>query len=110
MTGKDSKFVEILNGVINSNYTDPELGLDQLASAMTMSGRQLQRKLKLITNKNPLEYLRCFRLHKARELLSTGQQVGLVAGDVGFSSPAYFACCFKAHFGFTPSEFQLQTH
>jgi len=110
MTGKDSKFMENLNRVIISSYTDPDLGLDQLASEMAMCGRQLQRKLKMITNKNPLEHLRCFRLDKARELLSTGQQVGLVAGEVGFSSPAYFACCFKAHFGITPSEFQLQTH
>lgn len=110
MTVKDSKFMENLNRVINSSYTDPDLGLDQLASEMAMCGRQLQRKLKMITQKNPLEHLRCFRLDKARDLLSTGQPIGLVAGEVGFSSPAYFACCFKAHFSITPSEFQLQIH
>ena len=110
MNGKDSTFMENLNRVITQSYTDPDLGLDQLASELAMCGRQLQRKLKLITNKNPLEYLRSFRLDRARELLSTGQPVGLVAGEVGFSSPAYFACCFKAHFGVTPSEFQLQAH
>ena len=73
-----------------------------------MSGRQLQRKLKSIADQHPVEYLRAYRLRKARDLLKTNQQVGLVANAVGFSSPAYFASCFKACFGLTPSEFQQQ--
>ena len=97
-----------LEEVLESVHTDPDLTLEQVASRMAVSGRQLQRKLKSIVDQHPIEYLRCFRLSKARELLTTGQQVGLVADAVGISSPAYFTSCFKAHFGLTPSEFQQQ--
>jgi transcriptional regulator GlxA family with amidase domain len=108
LTGKDHDFMEKLENVLESVHTDPGLGLEQLASRMAMSGRQLQRKLKSIADQHPVEYLRCFRLGIARKHLKTGQQVGLVAEAVGFSSPAYFTSCFKAHFGLTPSEFQQQ--
>lgn len=109
LNGKDHDFMEKLENVLESVHTDPDLGLEQLASRMAMSGRQLQRKLKSIVDQHPVEYLRCFRLGIACEHLKTGQQVGLVAEAVGFSSPAYFTSCFKAHFGLTPSEFQQQT-
>lgn len=108
LNGKDHEFMERLEQVLVSEHTDPDLGLEQLASCMAMSGRQLQRKLKSISDQHPVECLRCFRLGIAREHLKTGKQVGLVAESVGFSSPAYFTSCFKAHFGLTPSEFQQQ--
>jgi AraC-like DNA-binding protein len=76
---------------------------------MAMSGRHLQRKLKSIADQKPVEYLRAYRLRKARKLLETGQLVSQVADAVGFSSPAYFTSCFKACFGLTPSEFQQLT-
>lgn len=106
--GKNHEFMEKLENVLTSVHTDPDLGIEKLASLMAMSGRQLQRKLKSIADQHPVEYLRCFRLGIAREHLKTGRQVGLVAEAVGFSSPAYFTSCFKAHFGLTPSEFQQQ--
>ena len=108
LNGRNHEFMEKLDDVLESGHPDPDLGLKQLASHMAMSGRQLQRKLKSIAELQPAEYLRAYRLRKARELLKTGQQVGLVADAVGFSSPAYFTKCFKARFGLTPSEFQQQ--
>lgn len=100
--------MERLEQVLESEHTDPDLGLEQLASCMAMSGRQLQRKLKLIIDQQPVEYLRAYRLKRACELLRTGILVCQVADAVGFGSPAYFTCCFKTCFGLTPSEFQLQ--
>jgi transcriptional regulator GlxA family with amidase domain len=108
LNSKNHDFMERLKQVLESLHTDPDLGLEQMADRMAISGRQLQRKLKSIADQQPVEYLRCFRLGIAREQLKTGQQVGLVAEAVGFSSSAYFTSCFKAHFGLTPSEFQQQ--
>ena len=101
--------MEKLDQVLESVHPDPDLGLEQLASRMAMSGRQLQRKLKIIVDQQPVEYLRAYRLKRACELLKTGKLVCQVADAVGFASPAYFTCCFKTYFGLTPSEFQQQS-
>ena len=77
-----------------------------MSSEMAMSDRQLQRKLKAIVDHSPAEFLRNFRLNIAATQLQTGTQIGLVAEAVGFSSQAYFASCFKAEFGTTPSDYQ----
>ncbi len=107
---KENGFMEKLESVLTERHSDPEFDLLQMAFVMHMSTRQLQRKLKAITGHNPAEFLRSFRLRRARELLRKGSQVGLTADAVGFSSPAYFASCFKAQFAQTPSDYQQQFH
>jgi DNA-binding response OmpR family regulator len=103
---KELKFLHKLQTVLEQNYTDPEFRVERLSSEMAMSDRQLQRKLKALIDHSPAEFLRNFRLKIAAKQLETGTQVGLVSEAVGFSSQAYFASCFKAEFGTTPSEFQ----
>ena len=105
---KENGFMEKLERMLDRHHAEAEFGLSQLAAQMYMSTRQLQRKLKAITGHNPTEYLRSYRLRKARKLLQVGTQVGLTSDTVGFSSPAYFSSCFKAQFGQTPSEYQQQ--
>ena len=107
---KENGFMEKLENALNERHSDPEFDLLQMASVMYMSTRQLQRKLKAITGHNPAEFLRSFRLRRARELLRKGSQVGLTADAVGFSSHAYFASCFKAQFAQTPSDYQQGFH
>ncbi|MBT8073526.1 MAG: response regulator, partial [Xanthomonadales bacterium] len=103
---KENEFMEKLEGVLDAHHADPEFGLSQMAEHVYISTRQLQRKLKAITGHNPAEFLRSYRLKKARTLLRSGAQVGLAADAVGFSSPAYFTSCFKAQFAQTPSEYR----
>lgn len=99
-------FLNKLQNVAEKHYTREDFTTAQLASDMAVSERQLQRKLKAAMNITPGEYLREFRLIKARELLKSGMSVGLVSDSVGFSSQNYFARCFKTQTGQTPSEFQ----
>jgi signal transduction histidine kinase/ligand-binding sensor domain-containing protein/DNA-binding response OmpR family regulator len=106
MGAKDLQFLNKLQSVLESHYEDPEFRVDRMSVEMAMSDRQLQRKLKAIVDHSPAEYLRSFRLNMAIRQLKQGRQVGLVAEAVGFSSQAYFASCFKAEFGATPSEYQ----
>jgi signal transduction histidine kinase/DNA-binding response OmpR family regulator len=107
---KENGFMKKLDKVLESNHAEPEFGLSQMAENMHMSTRQLQRKLKAITGHNPAEFLRSYRLRKARELLRSGTQVGIAADAVGFSSPAYFTSCFKAQFAQTPTDYQQGFH
>jgi AraC-like DNA-binding protein len=102
--------MEKLEQVLECCHSEPEFGATQMASEIFMSARQLQRKLKAVTGHHPAEFLRSYRLRKARELLQKGIPVGVTADTVGFSSPTYFTSCFKAQFGQTPSEYQQRFH
>jgi signal transduction histidine kinase/ligand-binding sensor domain-containing protein/DNA-binding response OmpR family regulator len=106
MGAKDLQFLNKLQAILQRHHGDADFRMDRMSGEMAMSDRQLQRKLKAVTDRSPAEYLRGFRLHMAMKQLKQGKQVGLVAEAVGFSSSAYFASCFKAEFGATPSEFQ----
>ena len=107
---KENGFMKKLEQVLDEHHADLGFDLSRMAMNMHMSTRQLQRKLKAITGHNPNEFLRSYRLRKARELLKTGTQVGLAADSVGFSSLSYFTRCFKAQFAQTPTDYQQQFH
>ncbi|MFC1775746.1 two-component regulator propeller domain-containing protein [Pseudomonadota bacterium] len=107
---KENGFMGKLEHVLDEHHADAEFDLTRMAMNMHMSTRQLQRKLKAITGHNPTEFLRSYRLRKARELLKTGTQVGLTANVVGFSSISYFTRCFKAQFAQTPTDYQQHLH
>jgi len=105
---RDRAFLDRLSALIGSRYGDPGLSVADIAAAVGMSERQLQRKLKALIDRNPSEHLRIFRLQKAAERLRAGEPVGNVAQDVGFSSQSHFGACFKAYFGSTPGEFRQE--
>jgi len=101
---RDRRFLDRAGKALDENYSVPEFSLAQFASLLAMSERQLQRKFKALTNNSPREYIRSFRLDKAMSLLEAGQRVSDVAFSVGFTSQSYFATCFRAQFGMTPSQ------
>ncbi|MCF6301277.1 MAG: helix-turn-helix domain-containing protein [Proteobacteria bacterium] len=73
---------------------------------MAVSDRQLQRKMKALIDKNPLDLLREYRLKKAVEILKNGYQMSITADRCGFNSVTYFAKCFKAQYGMFPKIYQ----
>ena len=99
----DQKFVDSLIRVVKQNYVNANFDVCSMAAEMKISERQLQRKVKVLTGQSPVQYLRQFRLEKSLQYLREGVPVGTAAKAVGFSSHAYFTCCFKAKFGITPS-------
>jgi signal transduction histidine kinase/ligand-binding sensor domain-containing protein/CheY-like chemotaxis protein len=102
---RDQRFLERVRQAVETHYADPDFAMPEFASLVAMSDRQLQRKLKALTDRAPREYLRDYRLEKARELLESGEAPGVVAYSVGFSSQAYFSTCFKAQYSVTPGEY-----
>lgn len=97
-------FITKLNGQLESLYIEPTTAVAQIASILAMSERQLYRKLKSIMDMTPGEYLRRYRLEKAKTLLEDGESVSFAAFEVGFSTQSNFSKCFKAQFGFSPRE------
>jgi PAS domain S-box-containing protein len=108
VSSMDEKFLNRLESLVAQFYTDPALDIYQLADKLAMSERQLQRKLKVLLGTNPNNFIREFRLKKAKEMLKSGTQIGIVAFDVGFSSQTYFGRCFKEAFSCTPKQYQQQ--
>jgi len=102
------QFVKQVNEKLETRYSDASICIADLASSLAMSERQIFRKLKSTVDMTPTEYLRRFRLEKAKEQLLQGNSSSNTAFDVGFSSQSYFAKCFKAQYGVSPREFMNQ--
>ena len=109
------------SGVINRNHSilenvlqsienhldDEQYSVQDLCTEVGLSIRQLQRKLKSITNKSPSQLVRSVRLHKAKELIvHQNKSVSEATYMTGFSSISYFTKCFKKEFGESPSSLE----
>ncbi|TQV80004.1 response regulator [Aliikangiella coralliicola] len=102
----EDKFVQKLEQVFEKNYRNCDFSILDLAHELAMSDRQVQRKIKALIGISPLETLKQFRLRKAKPLLESGDQIGVVAQSCGFTSQSYFGRCFKEVYGMTPKQFQ----
>ncbi len=103
---RDKMLLEKLKEYVDENYQQQSFSMLDCAKQLALSERQFQRKLKVLLNITPSEYLRDYRLDKAAELLRQGRQVSLVIADVGFSSRSYFSKYFKVKYGMTAKEYQ----
>ena len=105
LSRKDVAFSERMKQIVNDHLTDPNLNVEFLGSALSLSRTQLFRRVKAITGKGPLDYIRERRLVRADELLrTTDMTIQQVALELCFSSPGYFTKCYKEYFGHLPSE------
>ena len=72
-----------------------------------MSSSQLLRKLKALTNKTTVEFIREYRLQRAAEMLEQRKgTVSDIAFAVGFESLSYFTKAFQEKHGALPSEYR----
>ena len=105
LTKIESEFYQRFLQHFTEHMSNPELGMDDLASAMGLGYSQLYRKIKSLTGHRPVELIRLLRLEKARELLlSTEKTISEISYEVGFSTPAYFTKCYREHYSETPSD------
>lgn len=104
LSEKDRRFMERVEKVLVLRYSDAAFTSAEFADGVSMSERQLQRKLKALVNHSPRDYLRNYRLSKAMEMLAAGSSVADATFRVGFQAQSYFAKCFKAQYGITPSQ------
>lgn len=107
----DSTFYRNFVEIVGKELGNADLTVEDLASRCGMSRVQFYRKIKALTNYSPADLLRLMRLRRAKELLVGDSEltVAEVGYQVGFSSPSYFAKCYKTQFGELPSETQQRT-
>jgi YesN/AraC family two-component response regulator len=103
----DAEFLSKVLKLMEDHYTDPLFGVEEFTAEIGLSRMQLHRKLKALTDSSPGDFLRQFRLEKAKQLLKLpGIQVSEVAYKTGFNNLSNFTKAFKDFTGLTPSEFR----
>lgn len=103
----DKEFFDKVFSVVETNISEGDFGVVQLADALAVSKSSLYRKMKVATGLSPIEFIRNIRLKHGSQLLKNRSiSVAEVAYECGFSNPKYFAICFKDEFGVTPKEYQ----
>lgn len=103
---QDERFLAEITRLIERDIDSSELTVASLAAGAGTSPKQLYRRLKALTGSTPVDYIRTIRIKRAAIMLSQGRfTVQEVMYSVGFSDHSYFARCFRAEFGCTPSQF-----
>lgn len=103
----DRNFINHFHSFVSENISNLDLDIPQLCEEFNMSRVQLYRKCKSISGKSPVEVIRIIRLKAATELLeTTDKPVSQIAYETGFSSPSYFAKCYKDQYNESPTDVQ----
>ncbi|MDE6379206.1 MAG: response regulator [Muribaculaceae bacterium] len=107
ITPIDEKLIEKAVKYVSQNLSRPELSVEELSDHLGMSRVSLYKKIKQITGKSPLEFIRIIRLKRAAQLLRESQlNVSEIAYKTGFNNPKMFSRYFKEEFGILPSAYQ----
>lgn len=101
-------FLDRLHKEIDTRLTNPDLMVEDLCKALSVSRSTLNRKLKALLDVSANDLIRQYRLEKASTLLRSGMDIASVSYNVGFGSPSYFAQCFRERYLLTPSEYISQ--
>ena len=103
----DKKWIEKLKSTIYNSLGETTLQVEDLASSVFLSSRQMSRKVKSITGLTPARMVREVQLNKARKILEeqTSTSVNDLAFQCGFEHPTTFSKLFKKRFGKSPSEY-----
>ncbi len=107
ITSLDEQLIEKCVKYVQDQMDDPDLSVERLSDHIGMSRVHLYKKLKQITGKTPIEFIRILRLKRAAQLLRESQlTVAEIAYKCGFNNPKYFSKYFRDEFGMIPSQYQ----
>ncbi|WP_114748051.1 ATP-binding protein [Pleomorphovibrio marinus] len=102
----DEKFLDKTMAILEANLMNSEFDVAVFSREVGMSRTNLHRKLKALTDCSATEFIRIYKLKKAKNLLEQNSgNISEVAYSVGFNSISYFNKCFKRQYGTTPTDF-----
>ena len=102
----DSKLMERVMKVVNSNISNAELNVDFIAREVGLRRVHFYRKMKTLTNQSPHNFIRNIRMKQAARLFDAGHQnINDVMYAVGFSNTSSFSTAFKAVYGVSPRDY-----
>ncbi|MFY0650606.1 MAG: response regulator [Cyclobacteriaceae bacterium] len=104
---EEKEFIEKAIKYVEENVEDQEFNVLILAQHMAMSQSTFYKKLKSLTGKTVIEFIRDVRMRVASQLLlNSNYRVSDISHKVGITDTKYFRESFKKVYGASPSEFK----
>jgi AraC-like DNA-binding protein/mannose-6-phosphate isomerase-like protein (cupin superfamily) len=95
--------------LVREQFSNPELGVQQIATTLGCSRDYLSHLFHVETGERLTHYIQRIRIEGAiLALETTSLNVSEIAYSSGFADPAYFGRVFKQHKGVTPHEFRAR--
>ncbi|WP_158970441.1 helix-turn-helix transcriptional regulator [Paraglaciecola sp. L3A3] len=107
-TIKNRELVDKAISYIKANF-NKEIELAAIAHYTKVSDSYLIRTFKKVTGKTINQYITCYRLQRAQQLLKNHSVVE-TSHAVGFKNASYFSTVFKKHTGLSPLHYQQKLH
>lgn len=105
----DQEFLQKAIDYIIENIQNPQLGVNSIAELFHLSRMQVYRKIKALTGKSVVNFIRMIRIKQALKLMDTQKYtLSEIAYLTGFNSASYFTTSFKEEYGKAPSEYLEQ--
>ncbi|MCB0601393.1 MAG: response regulator [Saprospiraceae bacterium] len=103
----EERFIRKIHLVLETNLDSESFGVPELCQALGISRTQLHRKLKAISNSSTSQFIRNYRMQKAKELLlTTDMNVTEVGYAVGYINRSHFSQDFVQVMGQPPSSYK----
>ena len=90
------------------NNLDEVVSVNNLAGMVNMSPSRFRKAFRDVMHMPPLQYAKSIKLDRAQIFIRQGLNASEAGFKVGYNSPAQFSREYKRHFGFSPSETNLQ--
>ncbi|MFK7848376.1 MAG: two-component regulator propeller domain-containing protein [Rhodothermales bacterium] len=111
VSSTDAAFIEQVRSIVEENMGDSWFGVERLADGVSLSRRQLQRRMNELVKTPAASFIRDMRLARAAQLLEKkAGNVSEIAYAVGYSDPQYFSTLFKKRYGSSPSAYAKQSN
>ncbi len=102
----EARLLARITDTVEEHIADSDFNVTRLQETLGIGSKLLYRKVKQMTGKTPVEFIRHIRLQRAAMLLREGKfSVSEVMYMVGFSNSSYFSKMFQKAYGITPTEF-----
>ena len=100
----DARLLAKITETVEAHVADSDFNVTSLQETLGLGSKLLYRKVKQMTGKTPVEFIRQIRMQRAAILLREGRfSVSEVMYMVGFSNSSYFSKCFQKAYGITPA-------
>ncbi|MEI6866592.1 two-component regulator propeller domain-containing protein [Flavicella sp.] len=102
----DEIFIKKIIKIIEDNMDNNILNVEFLSAEIGMSRANLYRKVQLILNDTPVNFIKTIKLKRAAQLLKKNKiYISEVAYMTGFNNQKYFSKCFSKEYGISPTEY-----
>lgn len=102
----DARLLAKITDTVEAHIADSDFNVTRLQGLLGLGSKLLYRKVKQMTGKTPVEFIRHIRMQRAAIMLREGRfSVSEVMYMVGFSNSSYFSKVFQKTYGITPAEY-----